>query len=87
MTQCAVTCQNVSKQCSLPVNNNKATPTIHYKGEILFRIPMTDMTIKLGPSTETCLQLSYMFVNYNWYPQLIKVSFPCFSQYLKLSSR
>ena len=26
---------NVCKQCSLRVNNNKATPIIHYKGEIL----------------------------------------------------
>ena len=40
MTPCAVTC---CKQCSLPVNNNKTTLIIHYKGEIL-----TDMTIKLA---------------------------------------
>ena len=36
-----LTCNNLSKcckQCSLPVNNNKATPVIHYKGEILLRI-------------------------------------------------
>ena len=48
-------CQNVCKQCSLPVNNNKVTPILHYKGEILLhnynRIPMIDMTIKLGQST------------------------------------
>ena len=55
MTQCAVFCQNVCKQCSLPVNNNKATPTINYKGEILLHItgyPMIDMTTKLGQSTD-----------------------------------
>ena len=40
MTPCAVTCH---KHCSLPVNNNKTTLIIHYKGEIL-----TDMTIKLA---------------------------------------
>ena len=33
-----MTCQNVFKQCSLPVNNNKATLIIHYKGEILLHI-------------------------------------------------
>ena len=34
----AVTCQIVCKQCSLPVNNNKASPVIHYKVEILLHI-------------------------------------------------
>ena len=29
---------NVCKPCSLPVNNNKATPVIQYKGEILLHI-------------------------------------------------
>ena len=44
------------------------------------------MIIKLGqvltPSL-TCIQLSYMFVNNNIRPQLIKMSFACFSQHLK----
>ena len=37
------------------VNNNKDTPVIHYKGEILLhnynRMPVLDMTFKLCPST------------------------------------
>ena len=54
------------------------------------RILVIDMTIKLGqvltPSL-TCLQLNNMFVNNNRNPQLIKMFFPYFSQYLKHPSR
>ena len=32
-------CENVCEKCSLLVNNNKTTSTIHYKGET----PMLDM--------------------------------------------
>ena len=47
-----MTCQNVCKQCSLRVNNNKATLVLK-RGDIFAynRIPMIDMTIKLGQST------------------------------------
>ena len=50
---------------------------------------MIDITFKLGPSTNpiTNIQLSYRFVNNNTRLQLIKISFPCFSQYLKYPSR
>ena len=50
MIRHAVTCQNVCKQCSLRINNNNAFPQYIIKGTY-FRIPMVDMTIKLGQST------------------------------------
>ena len=34
MTQRAMICQNVCKQCSLHINNNKDIPIIYYKEEI-----------------------------------------------------
>ena len=49
-----------------------------------------DMIITHGLSTTPslrCLQLSYMFANNNKHPQLIKMFFPCFSQYLIQPSR
>ena len=45
---------------------------------------MLDMNIKLGQNTNPIFfKLSYMFVNNNTHPELIKICFPCFSQYLK----
>ena len=43
------------------------------------------MIVKLGQVLTLslrCLQLSYMFVNNNIHPQLIKTCFSCFSKYL-----
>ena len=61
MDQCAIVCSNVGKKYA---NNNQGTFVIHYKGKIknfaYKRIPVVDMTIKLGLSANplsTCLKL------------------------------
>ena len=48
---------------------------------------MIDMTIKVLTPSLTCIQLSYMFVNNNTRPQLIKMSFASFFEYLQHLSR
>ena len=50
MTQRAVTCQNVCKQCSLRVNNNNEF--LHITDIFAYNsIPVVDMAIKLCAST------------------------------------
>ena len=80
MARCAVT-------CSLPVNNNKATPVIHYNGEtLLHKTEHQYQTTQVLTLSLQCLQLNYIFVN-NTCAQLIKMYFPGFSPYLQHPSR
>ena len=75
---------------SLPVNNNKASPTIHLKGDTLHnynRTPVLGITIKLAPSTNPITTMFTTPLHICKQQQTPTAKFAYFSLYLQHPSR